>query len=225
MTSSNGNIFRVTGHLCGEITSPWSIPRTKASDAELWCFFDLRLNKRLSKQSRGWWFETPSRPLWHHYNERWLGFRIQATLQTKFTCKWWINCRSIFANRLEFPEMVLFKLSSLQWRHNGRDSVLNHQPHDCLLSRLFRRRTKEASKLRVTGLCAGNSSVPGEFPAQMASYAANVSIWWRHHAFEKLEQTGRHFAEDIFDMQSFERQFCILIKIAPMFFFRGSISQ
>ena len=39
MTSSNGNIFRVTGHLCGEFTGPRWIPRTKASDAELWCFF------------------------------------------------------------------------------------------------------------------------------------------------------------------------------------------
>ena len=38
MTSSNGNIFRVTGHLCGEFTSHRWIPRTKASDAELWCF-------------------------------------------------------------------------------------------------------------------------------------------------------------------------------------------
>ena len=38
MTSSNGNIFRVTGHLCGEFTGPRWIPRTKASDAELWCF-------------------------------------------------------------------------------------------------------------------------------------------------------------------------------------------
>ena len=38
MTSSNGNIFRVTGHLCGEFTGPRWIPHTKASDAELWCF-------------------------------------------------------------------------------------------------------------------------------------------------------------------------------------------
>ena len=38
MTSSNGNIFRVTGHLCGEFTGRRWIPRTKASDAELWCF-------------------------------------------------------------------------------------------------------------------------------------------------------------------------------------------
>ena len=37
-------------------------------------------------------------------------------------------------------------------------------------------------KLRVTGLCAGNSPVTGEFPAQRTSNAENVSIWWRHHA-------------------------------------------
>ena len=50
MTSSNGNIFRVTGLLCVEFTGHRWIPRTKASDAELWCFlwFDLRLNNQLS---------------------------------------------------------------------------------------------------------------------------------------------------------------------------------
>ena len=69
----------------------------------------------------------------------------------------------------------------LQWRHNGRNNVSNHQPHDCLLNRLFRRRSKKTSKLRVTDLCVGNSPVTGEFPAQMASYAENPSIWWHHH--------------------------------------------
>ena len=49
-----------------------------------------------------------------------------------------------------------FILLTLQWRHNGRDNVSNHQPHDCLLNGLFRRRSKKISKLRVTGLCAGN---------------------------------------------------------------------
>ena len=69
--SSNGNIFRVTGHLCREFTGHRWIPRTKASDAELWCFLwsDLCLDKRLSKQLWGWWFETPSRPLWRHCDE------------------------------------------------------------------------------------------------------------------------------------------------------------
>ena len=76
---------------------------------------------------------------------------------------------------------ISFPDDSLLWRHNGRGSVSNHQPHDCLLNRLFRRRSKKTSKLRVTGLCAGTSPVTGEFPAQMASNAENVSIWWRHH--------------------------------------------
>ena len=67
--------------------------------------------------------------------------------------------------------------TALRWRRNERDGVSNHQPHDCLLNRLFRRRLKETSKLRVTGLCAGNSPVTGEFPAQMASNAESVSIW------------------------------------------------
>ena len=48
-------------------------------------------------------------------------------------------------------------------------------------STLFRRRSTKTSKLRVTGLCAGISPGTGEFPAQMASNAENVSIWWRHH--------------------------------------------
>ena len=38
MTSANGNIFCVTGPLCGEFTSHQWFPLTKASDAELWCF-------------------------------------------------------------------------------------------------------------------------------------------------------------------------------------------
>ena len=71
----------------------------------------------------------------------------------------------------------------LQWRHNEHDSVSNHQPHDCLLNRLFGRRSKKTSKLRVTGLCAGNSPGTGEFLAQKSSNAENVSIWWRHHAY------------------------------------------
>ena len=70
--------------------------------------------------------------------------------------------------------------SSLQWSHKELDGVSNDQPHDCLLNRLFRLRSKKTSKPRITGLCAGNSPVTGEFPAQRASNAENVSIWWRH---------------------------------------------
>ena len=68
------------------------------------------------------------------------------------------------------------EIHPLRWRHNRRNSVSNHQPHDCLLNRLFRRRSKKTSKLRVAGLCAGNSPGTGEFPAQMASNAENVHL-------------------------------------------------
>ena len=50
-------------------------------------------------------------------------------------------------------------LNILQWRYNEHDGVSNHQAHDCLFNRLFRRRLQKTSKLRVTGLCARNSPV------------------------------------------------------------------
>ena len=73
--------------------------------------------------------------------------------------------------------------SPLQWRHSEHDGVLDHQPHGCLLNLLFRRRSKKISKLRVTGLFEGNTTVTGEFPTQRASNAENVSTWWRHHDY------------------------------------------
>ena len=73
------------------------------------------------------------------------------------------------------------RLYSVHWRHNEHDGVSYHQPHYCLVNRLCRRSSKKTSKLRVTGLCKGNSPVTGEFPTQRASNAENVSIWWRHH--------------------------------------------
>ena len=93
MTSSNGNIFRVTGHSCREFTGHRWIPRTKASDAELCWFFYLGLDKRLSKQGWGWWFETPSCPLWRHCNDDTL-------------------CRYTSRSR---PELVLFQYKDALW--------------------------------------------------------------------------------------------------------------
>ena len=99
-------------------------------------------------------------------------WRPGTPLTTRLQRKLWKSCVEI--------------RTSLQWRHYGRDSVSNHQPHDCLLKRLFRRKSKKTPKLRVTCLCAGNSPVTGEFPAQRASNAENVSIWWRHHGVSEL---------------------------------------
>ena len=95
---------------------------------------------------------------------------------------------------IEFPEVNWHHCSlkqSLRWRHNDHAGVSNHQPHGCLLNRLFRRKSKKTSKLRVTGLCAGNSPGTGEFPAQMASNAENVSIWWRHLVLVESQRNRR----------------------------------
>ena len=58
---------------------------------------------------------------------------------------------------------------------------LKSPAHGCLLNRSFRRRSKKTSKLRATGLCAGNSPVTSEFLAQRVSNKENVFIWWRNH--------------------------------------------
>ena len=68
MTSSNGNIFRVTGPLWGEFTGPGEFPTQRPVTRSFDVFFDLRLNKPLSKQPWGWWFETLWRSLWRHRN-------------------------------------------------------------------------------------------------------------------------------------------------------------
>ena len=69
MTSSNGNIFRITGPLCGEYTGPGEFPTQRPVTRSFDVFFDLCLNKRLSKQPWGWWFETPSWSLWRQCND------------------------------------------------------------------------------------------------------------------------------------------------------------
>ena len=81
---------------------------------------------------------------------------MQITLKLySFRPAWWwpstVRCQDI---------------RTLPWRHNEHDCVSNHQPYDCLLNRLFSCRSKKISKLHVTGLCAGNSPVIGEFPAR-----------------------------------------------------------
>ena len=55
----NGNIFRVTGHLCGESPVTGEFPAQRPVTRSFDIFFDLHLNKWLSEQSWGWWFETP----------------------------------------------------------------------------------------------------------------------------------------------------------------------
>ena len=93
MTSWNGRIFRVAGLLRGEFTGRRWIPYpaqwqvTRSFDV----FFDLHLNKRFSKQSRGWWFETHLRSLWYHCN----GEQFPRNVQDSNHENMFAICRSI----------------------------------------------------------------------------------------------------------------------------------
>ena len=118
--------------------------------------------------------------------------------------KWWPFCLGLnVSNKVNITTAggvslcisMLSLQTTLWWCHNGHDRVSNHQPHYCLLNRLFRRRSKETSTLCVTGLWAG------EFPAQMASNVETVSIWWRHHEYCTCNHAGL-MSLSLFDVNS-----------------------
>ena len=115
------------------------------------------INPQCGKISANFYISPPHLPHPQFYPRKCCKFRYTSWLTPK-------NCISIDLRGAQV--------------NNG---VSSHQPHHCLLNRLFRRRSKKTLNLRVTGLCEGHSPVTGEFPAQMASKAENVSIWWRHH--------------------------------------------
>ena len=79
-------------------------------------------------------------------------------LHLSIEVRWWVENGDVDGAA---PTGVLY---SLRWRHNDQAGVSNHQPRGCLLNRWFRRRSKKTSKLRVTGLCAGNSPEPVNSP-------------------------------------------------------------
>ena len=130
-------------------------------------------------------------PLWGEFtSDRWI-LHTKGELNTENVSIWWCHrglwlycCleTNLSTDRITLvAHLEIIRKHTLQWRHNGHDTVSNHQPHDYLLSRLFRCGSKKTSKLRVTSLCAGISPGTSEFPAQMASNAENVSIWRCHY--------------------------------------------
>ena len=111
-------------------------------------------------------FDKATNPSWHLAN---------ITVWVVSTCK--------------SATITILLTNTLHWRHNDFDSVSNHQPHGCLFNPLFRRRSKKTSKLRVTGLCRGNS--PGSvnsphkgpvmrkmFPFDDVIMIFIVTQWW-----------------------------------------------
>ena len=107
--------------------------------------------------------------------------------------KWAVNIFSkIITAGYMLGRVTGFCAGTLHWHQNECDGVSNHQRLDCLLNCLFRRRSKKKSKLRITGLCEGNSPVTSEFPSQRASNVENVSIWRRHHESGKSQGKSRN---------------------------------
>ena len=151
MTSSNGNIFRVTGHWCGEFTGPRWIPAQRPVTWSFDVFFDLRPNKRLSKQSWGWLFETLSRPLWRHCHIIRFLFVVQpivslfiSNFNTYYVYLYFIggNLRSLWALRtitvyegpiffftLMFPSQCLLGHCRTVWQNLFLDNISVHRQH------------------------------------------------------------------------------------------------
>ena len=193
MTSSNENIFRVTGPLCGEFTSHRLIPDKRPVTRRFDAFFDLRLNKRLIKQSRGWWFETPSHPLWRHSN---------VVLIDSFD-----TVMHIFYSCFTGSEATSW-LPQRQWNKLPNHEKTQQCGDKCVrvvcdvLSNHYSGLMASAMASKITGIsivscniCSdadwrkhessaslnfveGNPSVTGGLPSQRASDAVNVSIQW-----------------------------------------------
>ena len=147
MTSSNGNILRVTGPLCGKFTGPRWIPRTKASDAD----------KRLSKQWWGWWCESQSLSSWRHCNGKSVISELSLqniawALTVKFfsnVCHrtWLMNIGSgnglVTSSSKPLAKPIFTEISFVTWRHKASKSYIHSVATIVLATfwlRLYKRR-------------------------------------------------------------------------------------
>ena len=191
-TSSNGNIFRITGlFVMGIHRSPVNSPHKGQWRRALMLSLICALNRRLYKQSWDWLFETPSCTLWRQCNDgdpnmiqssqrhkvrvygyytRGVGERQSYTISGVFATVCWC----IYANIIRAWSSLWFRQHYNDVIMGAIDGVSHRRRLHCLLSCWLRRRSKKASKLRNSGLCLGNSPVTGKFPAQKASNAENI---------------------------------------------------
>ena len=107
MTSSNGNISALLAICAGNSPVPGEFPTHRPVTRSFDVYFDLRPNKRLSKQSWGWWFETQSRPLWRHRNAHGTSSVIKINMRgirsTQMTKYWLWNSHIklyVYGNRV-----------------------------------------------------------------------------------------------------------------------------
>ena len=179
MTSSiNGNIFRVTGHLCGEFTA--QRPMTRSFDVS----FDLRLKKRLSKQSRGRLFEMPSRSLWRHCNVVLARHRpavniMAVDILVRNTCQafskhhadFWVShfIRWTAGSLTHYGDVIMVaiasQITSLTIVYSTVYSDADQRKHQSFASLAFVR------------------GIHRWIPRKRASHAEHASICWRHENY------------------------------------------
>ena len=127
MTSSNGNIFRVTGPLCREFTGPGEFPAQRPVTRSFDVFFDLRLNKRFGKQSWGWWFETLSGSLWRQCNDLTL-LSLWGLLTSLNVIGGWLVRSTLRITVARCQSLLTCPLCWDLWKTNWWWNVLNYQP-------------------------------------------------------------------------------------------------
>ena len=141
-------------------------------------------------------------PMWAGQMEKWTWptQHIEAKLLTPYGPHFSTHFLERNLRNFFFTDVLLLRVQLIMSQHlfgcwpdakkymDNWHSSLAHihlwNAHLVTLNRCHSCISKKTSKLRVTGLYEGNSPVTGEFHAQRASNAENVSIWWRYHVYD-----------------------------------------
>ena len=183
MTSSNGNIFRVTGPLCGEFTGPGEFPTQRPVTRSFDVYFDLRLNKRLCKQSWGWWFETLLCPLWRHSNV--LSINMLLPLNEMVNIQWpsktW-TISSSFPYPNSFPITLVLIYITASWSIQGlstcRGNTNTASPNKMFSNFIVMMTSSNGNIFRVTGHLCGKFTGPRWISRTKASDAELWCFLW-----------------------------------------------
>ena len=125
-----------------------------------WCFATIAsTTSSLPYYCKHMWFHSEWKEI-----QKWENILLPLQSHVKHCNAWLCNDPPLPREYILVNSYICSNWLALRWRHNDHDDGSNHQPHGCLLNRLFRRKSKKTSKLRVTGLCVGNSPGPVNSP-------------------------------------------------------------
>ena len=174
--------FSVLLAICaGNSPVPGEFPAQRPVTRSFDVFFDLCLNKRLSKQWWSWWFETPSPPLWRHCND------VQAWCRRLTRCPiiTWItathepqgidNITLTAQNTTRLWAYDYNEVTWALWRHKSLTTLL-------FVHCFFRLTAKRINYLHYSlTICERNALVIDGFPSKSQYCGNHHYVWWRHH--------------------------------------------